>query len=75
VTELALGFIDVCIIVEGVASRGIRGEQVAEVRLEQGRVCPEDQVGLEQGGVCTRGPACALIVCASHQELAGGMRK
>jgi hypothetical protein len=72
-TEPALGFVDVCDTVEGVASCGIHGEQVAEARLGRGRVCPEDEVGFVRGGVCTRGPAHTFVVYASHQGLAGGL--
>jgi hypothetical protein len=43
-TKSAPGFADVCAIVEGVASRGIHGEHVVEVRLERGGVCPEAEV-------------------------------
>jgi hypothetical protein len=40
-TEPVLGFEDVHAIVEGVASCGICGEQVAEVGLGRGRVYPK----------------------------------
>jgi hypothetical protein len=43
-TESALGFVDVHAKVEGVASCGIHGEQVAEVGLGRSRVCPEAEV-------------------------------
>jgi hypothetical protein len=71
--EPALGFIDVHDIVEGVASCGIRGEQVAEARLGQGGVCPEVEAGFGRGGACTRGPTHTFIVCVSHQKLVGSM--
>jgi hypothetical protein len=43
-TESAPRFIDVHATVEGVASRGIRGEHVAKVGLKRGGVCPEAEV-------------------------------
>lgn len=46
-TESAPGFVDVCALVEGVASRGIHGEHVAEVGLERGGVCPKVEVDFE----------------------------
>jgi hypothetical protein len=52
----------VCATVEGVASCGIRGEQVAEAGLEQDGVCPKAEFYFERGGVCVRGLACTLIV-------------
>jgi hypothetical protein len=61
--------------VEGVVSCRIREEQVAEARLEQGGVCPEAEVGFGRGKVCARGPTCALVVYASHQELADDVRE
>jgi hypothetical protein len=41
VTEPTLGFVDVCVTVEGVASCRIHGEQVVKAGLGRGRVCPE----------------------------------
>jgi hypothetical protein len=50
-TESALGFADVCHTIEGVASCGIRGEQVAKAGHGRG-VCSEAEVGFERGGTC-----------------------
>jgi hypothetical protein len=58
------------VTVGGVASREIHGEQVAEDGLGRGGVCPEEEVGFRQGGVCAEGPSCAFVVCVSHRELA-----
>jgi hypothetical protein len=49
------------VTVEGVASYGVREEQVAEARLEQGRVYPEAELYFERGGVCARGLAYASV--------------
>jgi hypothetical protein len=72
-TEPASGFIDARHTVEGVASCGIRGEQVAEARLGRGEVCPEVEAGYGRDEACIRGPACTFVVCMSHQELAGSV--
>jgi hypothetical protein len=48
--------------VEGVASYGIRGEQVAEAELWRGGVCLEAGIDFGRGRVCVREPACTLIV-------------
>jgi hypothetical protein len=52
VTEPAPGSVDMHAIVEGVASRGIRGEQVAEAGLGRGRVCSEAKFDFGRGRVC-----------------------
>jgi hypothetical protein len=74
VTELAPGFIDVRVTVEGVAYCGIRGEQVAEVGLGRGGVCPETKVGFERGRALPEGRLVLLLnVCpiGSWQAVCG----
>jgi hypothetical protein len=61
-TEPVLGFEDVCATVEGVASCGIHEEQVAEVGVGRGGVCPKTRFYFGRSGVCDRGLACTLVV-------------
>jgi hypothetical protein len=74
-TEPALGFVDTRHTVEGVASCGIRGDQVAEAGLGRGRVCLEVEAGYGRDGACARGSARTFVVCMSHQELADNVRE
>jgi hypothetical protein len=61
VAEPALGFATVHNTVEGVASCGIRREQVAEAELGRGGICFEAQTDFRRGVVSSRGLARALL--------------
>ena len=54
-TEPAPGFEDVHATVEGVASCGIREEQVAKAGLRRGGVCPETRFYFGEAEFATEG--------------------
>jgi hypothetical protein len=55
-----LGLVGVQDTVKGVASCGIRRDQIAEAELGRGEVCSEVEASLGRGGVSSRGPAHTL---------------